>query len=133
VADPVWSFERGEELLTLCRQAGADGPRLVVTINGKVYGYRFADIEELLLFQIDVEGCLVESGWSFVAFSGGDHPAPAGGLPSPPGAPGSAERCEDRLVDGAGHRSRAAGKLDRDVLGRRERRNVEDELAAAAL
>ena len=48
-------------------------------------------------------------------------------------ASASAELREHALLDGAGERLRAADHLDRDVVGRGERREIEDEAAAAGV
>ena len=67
--DPVWTFSRAAERLTLRRQDTEDGMLLVVTENGTPRSYFFSDISRLTTFQVDMEAFLIGSGWSFVAFS----------------------------------------------------------------
>ena len=67
--DPVWTFARREERLSLRRQETEEGFLLVVTENGTPRSYFFDEITKLTTFQVDMEAFLIGSGWSFVAFS----------------------------------------------------------------
>ena len=114
--DPIWTFTRRDECLTISRQRTPDGLSLVVIDNGRPQEYVFNDISPLTTFQMGLEAALVRSGWSFVAFSPERRSATERRrqrLDSP-------EQREDRLRHGAGDRFGAAGELEADVSGRRK-------------
>src|SRR5262249_57851819 len=69
VDDPLWTFARGSQRLTLRRQNTEGGVLLVVTENGTSRSYFFDELAKLTTFQVDMEAFLIGSGWSFVAFS----------------------------------------------------------------
>jgi len=69
VDDPVWTFARGGQRLTLRRQHTEGGILLIVTENGTPRTYFFDEVAKLTTFQVDMEAFLIGSGWSFVAFS----------------------------------------------------------------
>jgi hypothetical protein len=69
VEDPVWTFARGDQQLTLRRQTTEAGVLLVVTENGTPRSYFFDELSKLTTFQVDMEAFLIGSGWSFVSFS----------------------------------------------------------------
>lgn len=69
VEDPVWTFARREERLSLRRQETEEGFLLVVTENGTPRSYFFSDVARLTTFQADMEAFLVQSGWTFETFS----------------------------------------------------------------
>lgn len=67
--DLVWTFEREGELLEIRRHRDDEGMRLTVTRGDDPHSYRFRDAMELITFQSDMEALLVQTGWSFLAFS----------------------------------------------------------------
>jgi hypothetical protein len=69
VDDPVWTFARSSQTLTLRRQNAEGGVLLVVTENGNPRSYFFDELAKLTRFQVDMEAFLVGSGWTFVSFS----------------------------------------------------------------
>ena len=73
--DPVWTFSRAAERLTLRRQDTEDGMLLVVTENGTPRSYFFSDISRLTTFQVDMEAFLIGSGWSRATGAGQSSPA----------------------------------------------------------
>jgi hypothetical protein len=67
--DLVWTFERDEEYLEVRRHYEGDSMRLTVTRGEEPHSYAFRDAMELINFQSDMEAMLVQTGWTFVAFS----------------------------------------------------------------
>jgi hypothetical protein len=67
--DLVWTFEREGERLEIRRHHDGEGMRLTVTRGDEPHSYGFRDAMELINFQSDMEALLVQTGWTFVAFS----------------------------------------------------------------
>jgi hypothetical protein len=67
--DPIWTFVRRGECLTIGRQRTAEGLLLMVTDSGVPRSYFFNDIAALTTFQVEMEAALTRNGWSFIAFS----------------------------------------------------------------
>jgi hypothetical protein len=69
VEELTWTFERADQQLELRRRDVPEGVLLVVTGDGAPRSYFFNTIESLVLFQSDMESFLLNTGWSFVAFT----------------------------------------------------------------
>ena len=115
--DPVWTFARRGECLTISRRRTAEGLLLVVTDNGVSRSYSFDDIAPLTTFQVEMEAALIRNGWSFIAFS----PERRSARERRRLRLDSTQQRQDRSRDHARQGSRAAGALEGDVFGRRER------------
>lgn len=75
---PVWTFARGEELLTISREVTEEGIMLVVSGHGTPRSYFFRDADRLDVFQRDMEMLLLKTGWTFRVYApdrraGGDR------------------------------------------------------------
>ena len=73
VSDSVWTFDRSGERLEI-RRGGDTGDRLTITrrtpgADDDERTYQFSDAVGLVAFQSNMEAMLVQTGWSFVAFS----------------------------------------------------------------
>jgi hypothetical protein len=69
VDHPVWTFARGDEILTISRQPTEDGVMLVVAGNGTPRSYFFRDADRLDVFQKDMETLLLKTGWTFRVYA----------------------------------------------------------------
>jgi hypothetical protein len=65
----AWTFQRREDRVTIQRDAAENGFELLVSENGRVRAFPFADFERLVIFQSDMEAFLVRTGWSLADFS----------------------------------------------------------------
>ena len=115
--DPVWTFARRGECLTISRRRTAEGLLLVVTDNGVPRSYPFDDIAPLTTFQVEMEAALIRNGWSFIAFS----PERRSTGERRRLRLDSTKQPEDRLRDRAHQGSGATGEPEGDAFGRGER------------
>ncbi len=69
MSDHVWVFERAGERLEIRRASDQDGLKLVIVRADERRAYAFAELEELINFQCDMEAMLIGTGWSFLEFS----------------------------------------------------------------
>jgi hypothetical protein len=69
VDDLAWTFERAGQRLEIRREQADSSTRLMLTSEGLPRTYRFDDPSRLMKFQKDMESLLLQTGWSFVAFS----------------------------------------------------------------
>ena len=63
-----WTFRRRDDRLTLRREHTDQGYQLVITESGHPRTFTFRDVERLVVFQHDMEGFLVRTGWSLAEF-----------------------------------------------------------------
>jgi hypothetical protein len=64
-----WTFERGGNRLTVNREATGSGFQLTVVDDAQTRTFEFAECDQLVAFQSDMEAFLVGTGWSLVAFA----------------------------------------------------------------
>ena len=112
--DPIWTFTRCGETMTIVRRCTPDGLVLVVTDNGVPRSYFFDGIGPLTTFHLELEAALVRNGWSFAAFT----PERRTRRDRRQFPARSSEQREHRLRHATGQRSGAPGKLQGDVRGR---------------
>ena len=80
----TWTFVRGEddeERLTIVRVTDDSRATITVTTNGAARVVHFSDIDAARRFQSDMEKLLLNTGWSFVAFSPERRTGRTGGTP----------------------------------------------------
>jgi siroheme synthase (precorrin-2 oxidase/ferrochelatase) len=80
----TWTFVRGEddeERLTIVRVTEDSGVTITVTTNGAARAVNFSDVDAARRFQSDMEKLLLNTGWSFVAFSPERRTATNSGTP----------------------------------------------------
>jgi hypothetical protein len=65
----AWTFQRGDDRLTIRREATDDGMQLVVMENNRPRTFTFVDADRLAGFQHDMEAFLVRTGWSLAEFT----------------------------------------------------------------
>jgi hypothetical protein len=66
--DPMWTFSREADELTIVRQAASQGCALIVVLNNSPKTYTFRDERSMVRFQADMETLLTHTGWSLVGF-----------------------------------------------------------------
>jgi hypothetical protein len=74
----LWTFQRGDETITVLREIVDAKPTLTVADKGETRSISFDDVMTLTIYQSDIERQLVEDGWSLASFapdlrSGGDR------------------------------------------------------------
>jgi hypothetical protein len=68
VDDCISCFERGSEHVEIRRRETTDGAWLILSEGGIRQSYLFRHLMPMLLFQIEIEAWLVQTGWSLTAF-----------------------------------------------------------------
>jgi hypothetical protein len=66
--DPMWTFARASDELTIVRLPASHGCALIVALNDSPKTYSFRDERSMVRFQADMETLLTHTGWSFVGF-----------------------------------------------------------------
>src|SRR5262249_11146628 len=64
-----WTFERGGSRLIINRESTGSGYQLSVVDDAQTRTFEFAEFDQLVVFQSDMEAFLVGTGWSLVAFA----------------------------------------------------------------
>lgn len=66
---PVWTFCRRGERLSLSREDAENGTTLTVSWRGTCRSYSFQSASRLETFQRDMETMLLKTGWVFESFA----------------------------------------------------------------
>ena len=64
----LWTFQRGEEILTVLRELVDDEPVLTLADMCGLRSIPFEDTSMLTIYQVELEKQLVADGWSLVSF-----------------------------------------------------------------